>query len=115
MPGLQAGAMRLLAAHAWPGNVRELENVIERIAVHVSMEDEAGQIDEATLRELAPELAPISVWPATEAPTLKNLSLSSERQLVEDALEACGGDRDAACARLGISRSTLWRRLRQGE
>lgn len=110
---LDVSAMGLLTAHTWPGNVRELENVVERIAVHAAMEKERVQIREETLCELMPELERNAVGRLPKSGKLKHMSRSTERQLLEEALQECGGDRDAACAKLGISRSTLWRRLRQ--
>lgn len=112
---LKDSAMHLLTMHTWPGNVRELENVIERIAVHASMERGPVQIGDDTIRELAPELDRNNTDQRPESGKLKHFSKSNVRQLVEETLQECEGDRDAACAKLGISRSTLWRRLRQSD
>ncbi|WP_296724828.1 helix-turn-helix domain-containing protein [Variovorax sp.] len=43
---------------------------------------------------------------------LKGARTAAERQRVREVLQSVQGDQDQACAILGISRSTLWRRLR---
>ena len=118
-----------LARYAWPGNIRELENVTERIAVLV-----AGRKLEADalLRELqaaVPELfggegvamavAEAPTEPAARAATagrpghsLARVKQSSEVEHIRRVLAECGGDRTAACHILGISPTTLWRRLK---
>ncbi len=86
--------------YAWPGNVRELENMIERVVG-------AGEASPALLPELG----------AAAAPPARDLAMqraASEREAIARVLAECGGDRAAACARLGIGRTTLWRKLRAG-
>jgi len=117
-----------LARHAWPGNVRELQNVIERIAVELVESDE---IDESAgsddcnasaersralsltvddLRSIAPEVFH-STTQAPRALTLRQRSRRVEADEIRAALDACGGDRDRVCELLGISKTTLWRKL----
>ncbi|MDQ7978975.1 propionate catabolism operon regulatory protein PrpR [Paraburkholderia sp. SARCC-3016] len=117
-----------LARHAWPGNVRELQNVIERIAVELVESDE---IDESAgsdkrsasaersralsltvddLRSIAPEVFD-GTTQASRALTLRQRSRRVEADEIRAALDACGGDRDRACELLGISKTTLWRKL----
>lgn len=89
-------------AYAWPGNVRELENIVERLVVHGNELDRGP----GALQSLVPE------W-FEHAPvlTLSDQSREAGVRHVRDVLAACGGDRALACERLGISRTTLWRRL----
>jgi propionate catabolism operon transcriptional regulator len=96
----------MLAAYQWPGNVRELQNVIERIAVEL---DDVGPaaLTPSVLRAIAPEL---SAAPAG-APTLRERAQRAQADEVRAALDAFDGDRDKACAALGISKTTLWRKL----
>jgi transcriptional regulator, propionate catabolism operon regulatory protein len=105
-----------LARHDWPGNVRELQNVVERMVVELSDTDvEAISMD--VLRSIAPEVfdslraAAEATGAGMAAMTLRERSLSAEADEIRAALEACGGDRDRVCALLGISKTTLWRRL----
>jgi transcriptional regulator, propionate catabolism operon regulatory protein len=110
-----APVAQALARHGWPGNVRELQNVVERIVVELADTDvEAIPVD--VLRSIAPEVfdafaAADAAGPGGAALTLRERSLSLEAEEIRAALEACGGDRDRVCEMLGISKTTLWRRL----
>lgn len=115
VPPLQRELLRLVeraGSYAWPGNVRELENLCERVAGAVGHETRHGGALEVA--ELLPELrldaAPPGRQPA--APGLARSRAQSERALIERTLAECGGNQSLACARLGIARSTLWRKLR---
>ena len=98
-------------AYAWPGNVRELENLVERVACAAAFDPEA--LSEQALGDLLPELARPADAPAGGS-ALAQRRAESEREVIERTLRECGGDRALACARLGIARSTLWRKLRAG-
>ncbi|AOJ29656.1 propionate catabolism operon regulatory protein PrpR [Burkholderia seminalis] len=109
-----------LARYRWPGNVRELQNVIERIAVELAEEaDEndpaaaCGTLDPDALRTIAPELfaAAPDAADTDDAQTLHARRRRVEADEIRAVLNACGGDRDRACAMLGISKTTLWRKL----
>jgi propionate catabolism operon transcriptional regulator len=95
------------ATYAWRGNVRELENFIERLVV--DCDQPGADVADGTdrLRDIVPEL----FAPACESPTLKGNVQDAERRHLLDVLRACQGDRNRACERLGISRTTLWRKL----
>ena len=97
-----AAALRL-RRHAWPGNVRELDNAMERAAALA-----AGPTVEPD--DLPDDLDPASTpTPANPTPrTLRQL----EHAAILAALARHGGQQAAAAAELGISASTLYRRLR---
>jgi propionate catabolism operon transcriptional regulator len=102
-----------LCAYRWPGNVRELQNVIERIAVELA-DTEAGDdvaLTVAVLRTIAPELFDTPAGPVVPASTLRERSRHVEADEIHAALKAYDGDRNAACQALGISKTTLWRKL----
>ncbi|WP_258868020.1 sigma-54-dependent Fis family transcriptional regulator [Alkalilimnicola ehrlichii] len=103
-----AQVLPLLRAYRWPGNVRELENLMERLAVYHA-EFAAGAIGAEELRTVVPELFADAAGGERAAPAL------DERARIEQVLAACGGNRSEASRRLGISRSTLWRKLNAGE
>jgi propionate catabolism operon transcriptional regulator len=91
----------------WPGNIRELENLIERLALFAPA-FESGPMEVERLERLVPELfAP----PAAGAPAPAR---ATDAETIRRVLDQCGGNRTAACRQLGISRSTLWRRLSAG-
>jgi len=99
MEGFTAGALELLKAHPWPGNARELENAIER-AVNLA----CGPIlSEADL--------PASV--TLQAQTRARTVTTDERERLLSALEQSRWNQSRAASRLGMSRTTLWRKMRE--
>jgi propionate catabolism operon transcriptional regulator len=98
-----------LATHAWPGNVRELENVVERVAVLVA-DRTGGEVVEDELRGVVPEL--FGPRRRAAAPDLRGLRRADERAHALRTLAECGGNHGEAARRLGIGRTTLWRKLR---
>jgi transcriptional regulator, propionate catabolism operon regulatory protein len=94
----------------WPGNVRELENLIERIAL---LEEPAGAaLTDVQLRDLIPEVfsGPSPGQPESSIAVRRE---ASEIQLIRRVLEECGGSYAKASGRLGVSRTTLWRKLKR--
>ncbi|WP_431484826.1 helix-turn-helix domain-containing protein [Pseudomonas solani] len=79
--------------HAWPGNVRELARVLPE------------------LREGLTQPAPQKQRPRTKE-DLHTIGKTAQLQHIQETLESCQGNLDEAARRLGISRTTLWRRLR---
>ncbi len=101
-------AMESLQKHDWPGNVRELRNVIER-AIILETTDKIG-------------LNGIVINPGEwEQPSdgltaghIKNFSLAeAERQLITRALQETGWQKTRAAALLGITRATLYAKVKQ--
>jgi len=109
LPAISARAWTALYAYPFPGNVRELEHVIKRAVVL----SRGGTIE---LEHLAPEVAAASVPCRPEtAQTLGRLSeavQAFEREYIARALRATGGHRHRAADMLGISRKTLWEKMR---
>ncbi|SAL35951.1 propionate catabolism operon regulatory protein PrpR [Caballeronia sordidicola] len=102
--------MPMLVAYAWPGNVRELQNVIERISVE--LEDTAAKPLKLTprlMRSIAPELEETTSNSNVES--LKARSRKVEADEIRSMLDSFGGDRDRTAKALGISKTTLWRKL----
>jgi len=100
--GFTPGAMDLLVSYAWPGNVRELANAVERAANLAS-----GQlITEADL--------PASLTVAEEVHAASPAETGdSERDRLLTALENARWNQSRAAEQLGISRTTLWRKMRE--
>ena len=112
---IQPEAMRRLQDHDWPGNVRELENVIHR-AMLVTSEREI------TVGDLPPDLGGTQgrsgndeqAGSAVEAVVSGDETLEDlERRAIEGALEQFGDNLSDAARRLGIGRSTLYRKIEQ--
>ena len=106
-----------LMAYTWPGNIRELENIIERAALSAQDLLQGSTIDESSLALVIPELlksqaSPLASNEAGPAVSdLKSLAKEKEKQYVRETLLACNGNLAQTATQLGISRSTLWRRL----
>jgi transcriptional regulator with PAS, ATPase and Fis domain len=118
---ISGAALVLLVAYSWPGNVRELANVIESAVV-------LGQGPELTIDDLPPKVVsgmgkslPVpSANILTQGPDGKDAVTSLpaaieqfERQLIEQALRDCGGTKQRAAQRLGLSRQGLIKKLKR--
>jgi two-component system response regulator HydG len=96
-------ALSRMLEHDWPGNVRELENVVEQAA---ALSD-------------GPEIRPSDVAfgqdgrPFAEASTLADVVAGAERRAIEAALVRCSGDQARVARELGISATTLWRKMKR--
>ena len=115
-----------LQEYHWPGNIRELENIIERAALSVGDLAQGRGIDQHWLRSLVPEffekptrvdgIDALSTAESVSAVSdLRSLSKAAEMSHIKQVLDDCEGNLENAARQLGISRSTLWRRLRSGQ
>jgi DNA-binding NtrC family response regulator len=88
----------------WPGNVRQLKNVIERAVV-------LARGDRVTIQELPEEILSHhqKMKSVGSVKPLKEL----ERQAINDALLVCNGNKSKAAKKLGISRKTFYKRLKE--
>jgi transcriptional regulator with PAS, ATPase and Fis domain len=102
-------ALEALLRYPLPGNVRELENLVE--SVSATSEDNPQIITDKDLRPLLGAGADVLAWtPAQQQP----LSMEQmERVTIQQALRISEGNRTKAASMLGISRDTLYRKLRQ--
>ncbi len=111
-------AEALLEGYRWPGNVRQLRNFCERLAVISSRQTVDGEMVRRQLEEVyerEPQAAEPEAARRQEPVPRPSLSPREEREyrrLVE-ALEACGGSRTQAAERLGMARSSLWRKMKK--
>jgi len=114
---LLAPVSESLCRHTWPGNVRELQNVIERMTVEVADSgDEGAHLTDEVLQSIAPELFERNDAASAQAAlTLRQRSRRVEADEIRAALTAFNGDREQACEALGISKTTLWRKLNAAE
>ena len=117
LSGVTVKALGALSRYPWPGNVRELEHEIRRLA---TLCRDAQPIDFEMLSEPVQRGAPELGMPEAPAPPAASLIdeddgqfhlASHEKRLIQQALEASGGQLTAAARRLGISRDALRRRL----
>ena len=99
-------AMRAILSYPWPGNVRELENSIEH-AVVLAKGDRIEAVD------LPP--AVIETWSAARKAPPAKLSTMAEREeeLLKETLEKCQWNKKEAAKHLGISRNTLYQKMKR--
>ncbi|MCU0656890.1 MAG: sigma 54-interacting transcriptional regulator [Polyangiaceae bacterium] len=106
---LAPGALAALERHDWPGNIRELRNALEYAYA-------IGDGPTLLPRDLPPEFLDeqASDSPPLVAPrAVPDESLSPEARRIAEVLERAGGNRERAAKILGLSRVTLWRKMRQ--
>jgi DNA-binding NtrC family response regulator len=101
---IQPETLDVLREHSWPGNVRELKNLVLRAAARTSV----GTITPAIAKGLLGE----SALPLVGEPAASSLE-DVEREAIRRALHDSNGQRRAAARRLGISESTLYKRIRR--
>lgn len=140
---LEPAALYALTKYPYPGNIRELENIIEHAIVLaeggvIRLEDLPEEVQEGAREqtmaiphikdtakdaevkdvETLPGISFGSSSKSAQAQASENsdelLSLEEmERRHILHALSVCGGNKTEVCKRLGISRATLWRKLKE--
>ncbi len=108
--GVSDSAMAAMLGYDWPGNVRELRNVVRRALI-------IGSGSTIEFEDLTPELRGETVdgraladEPSADQPTTEH---ELERRRLIDALDEAGGRKKEAADLLGMSRTTLWRKLKE--
>jgi len=107
--GFTDEAMERLQRHSWPGNVRELENCVER-AVVLCRGGAIGLEDLPPAVQSADATAPSGGGPSV---ALAEALAAAEKRIIEEALREHHGSRQRAAARLGINRTTLFKKMRK--
>ena len=107
-------AVNCLQNYDWPGNIRELQAVIYRLIVLL----EGDTVDKAVLQQISQLSSPChqGVSLVTDLAVVadeSDLLKKQEKQLIASVIEKTDGDRTKASAILGISPTTLWRKLKQ--
>lgn len=107
-PEISGDAMALLLNYPWPGNVRELENVIERAVTLVK-----GEL--ITVADLALQTAsPADTMNVMiETGGIRAALAQEERKTIIESLRRHAGNRKQVATNLGISTTTLWRKMKE--
>ena len=109
MRGIAPDALAALTAYEFPGNVRELENLIER-AFAMGAREQVSLSDLPSLsRGSAASMMPPVETTGGPLPTLAAV----EKELILKALAMFQNDKEAVARALGLSRRTIYRRLKE--
>ena len=134
--GFSKKAHLLLQSYDWPGNVRELENVVERAVMlargpeirpeNLLLPGSSGLDASSALARAAGTVVTVSSWsedqsgdaaPGASLPGPDETDMvplaEMERRHILGVLKSVGGNQKRAVACLGISKSTLWRKLKE--
>jgi transcriptional regulator with PAS, ATPase and Fis domain len=107
------GALHAMQRYPWPGNIRELRNALEyAYVVGEGPVLSEGELPAEIVDPTANGEGAALVVSAPPAPSPSDPSKSPEVQRIERALERVGGNRERAAQVLGMSRVTLWRRMK---
>jgi PAS domain S-box-containing protein len=124
--GISEESISLLQDYDWPGNIRQLENVIERLVISVDREYIQADLVRKILDSLKMDSEKIYrrydrkiIYDNTEE-NLITISLDNnlkemERMIIHRMLEEEKGNKTLVAKKLGIGRSTLWRKLNNTE
>ena len=99
---LNTEAEEILLHHPWKGNIRELEHTIEKAII----------ISDGT--DITPQAFHLQAPPrtATDSPSATTLE-EMEIQMIRQAMDTCSGNLSAVAAQLGISRQTLYNKMKK--
>jgi len=103
LTGLDESAKTVLESGRWSGNIRELQNCIEKAVI-------LSEGTTLTAKDIQIEQAKAG---APAAGTLKEVSYAEEERLVREAVERSNGNISAAAKMLGISRPTLYAKMKK--
>jgi len=106
---ISKSALQICLQYPWPGNVRELENVIERAVILSPGEFIVPESLPANIREIPP---------ATSGEIFQHLTLEeamerTEKQIILETLESLSWNRQLSARTLGVSRTTLFNKMRR--
>lgn len=125
-----SAAILSLSRHPWPGNVRELANLVERMAIvhpygvigvqdlpekyrHVEVEEDLQMAEEeSSAAPMVANMGDTTLLP-DDGIDLKEYLTNLERNLIQQALDDCGGVVARAATRLTIRRTTLVEKMRK--
>ncbi len=109
--GISTEAKEIMMSYHWPGNVRELRNIIERAII---LETEDWILPEHLPAEIAEDVGMEDAEKLHMKLPATGVSLVEvERELIQQALDAAGGNQVKAARLLGLSRDTLRYRMKK--
>ena len=110
LKGISDPALKRLAGYAWPGNVRELESIIERAAI---LRREGFVTEDDIPDAIQPSTASTpSIRLPEEGIDLSGVVHELQTDLIRQALDATGWNKNRAAQLLGLKRTTLLEKIR---
>ncbi|UUI05233.1 sigma 54-interacting transcriptional regulator [Oceanobacillus jeddahense] len=107
VPELPTDTMEVLQQYHWPGNIREIRNLMERIII---LHEGATLTRQDVLSFLPGSFSKASLSPIDTLPLEKE---NIEKISIEQALDRCNGNKSKAAKQLGISRVTLYQKIKK--
>lgn len=108
--------VKLLSTYQWHGNIRELENTLERMFAYLDIPSHTEVSD--VLKNLAEAIEENTYHLSddlTKDNSYQNVVREAESRKIKEVLKQTNGNKQEAAKILGISRSTLWRKLKEIE
>lgn len=112
---LNEKARKVLCNHMWPGNIRELRNICERLVVL----SQSNTIDEEDIETILPKRNNIMLYDDEVNFEIDKKYIYTdeikriEKERIKNLLDEVGNNKIKAAEMLGISRTTLWRRMKE--
>lgn len=122
---IAAEALHVLRTYSWPGNIRQLENILQQAVLlcqgpelliqHLppSLRPREPQSFPAVSEGSSPNGKPAERGPAIDGASLPHRVSTEEREIITEALERAGHSRSRAASSLGISRVTLYKKMKK--
>lgn len=112
-------AIDALMDYDWPGNIRQLRNIVMRLGIASNHLEVDGDKARRALRRIAPPAAPVAQSEPAAVPHTSGQSSEADRmdmieyRAILAALQAAGNNQTEAARRLGIGRTTLYRKMQK--
>ncbi|WP_078664899.1 sigma 54-interacting transcriptional regulator [Carboxydocella sporoproducens] len=104
----------LMLSYSWPGNVRELENIIERYVI-LEQNNQASKELECYFKETfqQPDRSEVNCWQGDTITVREGTLEEMELEIIRKLDAKMNGNRTLLAQKLGISRTTLWKKLKE--
>ncbi|GAK00566.1 helix-turn-helix domain-containing protein [Geomicrobium sp. JCM 19055] len=108
--------VQTLSTHSWHGNIRELENTLERMFAYLENPEKATKLE--IVKQITEAIKENNILLSNEglnSDPLHHVIKEMEYKQIKEVLAETNGNKQEAAKILGMSRSTLWRKLQKSE